>query len=339
MMPMNVSPAIRTAARGGTRAALAARTAAVAGLVAAVATAVMVVTGEPASAASGAPAPRRDAVAIAAPPRLPVVAGDLAADITGVQQMLQELDAWIRSAEDAVRQAIGQIIWAAPGYLPNGVDLSSLMGTIAGLPDALRQALAATIAQWQGTVQPGTPAAAHQQYVTASPQLAHDAIDVAVTSAAVEAANVRQDAASAVASQSAAAVTADPAVPAAALAARQAAATLLQGAPQIPSARAGIEMLVAGMGAGMQAQADFSTALADRLAVLAQQMASVSTQLAALGETAAVETARDAEQDRQGLDARLGLMDAARAGGQALTEMLAGADEQPDVELPLAALY
>jgi len=49
--------------------------------------------------------------------------------------------------------------------------------------------------------------------------------------------------------------------------------------------------------------------------------------------------ARDAERDRRELDARLGLMDAVRTGGQALSQALAGAGEPSDVELPLVSLY
>jgi len=269
----------------------------------------------------------------------PLIAGDLASEIIDAQQALDAVVMWIRSAEQAVQDAIGEIVLAAPGYLPQGTDLSQLIGTVTGLPEALKQTLAGVLARWQGEVQPGTPAADHQAYVSASPELTHEATGIAVTSATVAAGNVRQELAVNSTSQDAAAVAADPVLPAAALAARQAGAALLQGAPQVPSARAGIELLVAGMGTTMQQQADFDTAIADRLTVLAQQLAFVSQQMGALGETAAALAARDAERDRRDLDARLGLMDAARAGGQALSQMLVGADEASDVELSPGPLY
>ena len=97
---------------------------------------------------------------------------------------------------------------------------------------------------------------------------------------------------------------------------------MVQGAPSLPKLRAGIEMLVAGMGAGMEQQADAAASLGDRLTALAQQTAAVNEQVGALGQTAEALTARDAARDRRDLDARLGLMDAVRAGGQRLRRCL-----------------
>ncbi|HYM70941.1 MAG TPA: hypothetical protein VEZ44_15190 [bacterium] len=264
---------------------------------------------------------------------------DLESAIAGVQQVLDAVSGWVRSAREATGNAIAEIVAATPGDLPQGVDLARLVGSMSGLPDDLRRMLTAVLAAWRSPAQPGTPVADHQAYVSANPSLANDAIGIAATSAAVAAGNVRQQVAVSITSKDAAAVAADPALPAAALAARQVGAALLQGAPQLPSSRAGIEMLVAGMGAGMQQQADLDTALAERLTVLAQQLAAVSQQMGTLGETTAALAARDAERDRRELDARLGLMDAVRAGGQALSQMLAGAGEPSDVELPLVPLY
>ena len=263
---------------------------------------------------------------------------DLDSAIAGVQQVLNAIAAWVRSAREAAGDAIAEIVGAAPEDLPPGVDLE-LVGPILGLPDDLRRMLAAVLTGWQRPVQQGTPAADHQAYVSASPVLAHDASGIAATAATVAAGSVRQQAATAATSREAAAVAADPALPAAALTAHQVGAALLRGAPQLPSSRAGIELLVAGMGADMQQRADLDTALAERLTVLAQQLAAVSEQLGALGETTAALAARDAERDRRDLDARLDLMDAARAGGQAWSQMLAGAAGPSGVELPLRALY
>ncbi|HLJ59531.1 MAG TPA: hypothetical protein VKZ50_07355 [bacterium] len=267
------------------------------------------------------------------------ILNDLESVIAGVQQVLDAVAGWVRSAQEATGNAIAEIIGATPGDLPQGVDLARLLGSVPGLPADLRRMLAAVLAGWQSPVQPGSPVADHQAYVSADPVLAHDAIGVAVTSAALAAGNIRQQLATSVASQDAAAVAADPVLPAAARAARQVGAALVQGAPQLPSSRAGIEMLVAGMGAGMQQQADLETALAERLTVLAQQLAALSQQMGTLGETTAALAARDAERDRRELDARLGLMDAVRAGGQVLSQALAGAGEPSGVELPLVSLY
>jgi hypothetical protein len=267
------------------------------------------------------------------------ILNDLENAIAGVEQVLDAIAGWVRSAQEATGNAIAEIIGATPGDLPQGVDLARLVGSVSGLPDDLRRMLAAALAGWLSPAQPGTLVADHQAYLSANPLLAHDAIGIAATSAAVAAGTIRQQVATSVASQDARAVAADPVLPAAALAARQVGAAFVQGAPQLPSSRAGIEMLVAGMGAGMQQQADLDTALAERLTVLAQQLAAVSQQMGTLGETTAALAARDAERDRRELDARLGLMDAVRTGGQALSQMLAGAGEPSDVELPLVPLY
>jgi len=259
--------------------------------------------------------------------------------IAYVQQVLNGLTAWVTSAEQTVRDAVVQIVWQAPGYLPQGVDLSGLVGQILALPGDLRQTLSSLLAAWQAPVAPGTLPAAHQAYVSASPALAHEAVGIATTVAAVATDSVREDAAIQATSEAADAASTDQRLSAAALGASQVGGALVQGAAQIPSSRAGIELLVAGMGAGMQQQADLDTALGDRLTLLVQQTAAVSQQIGALAQTAGTLAAWDAERDRRDLDARVGLMDAVRAGGQAFAQLLAGAGESSSAELPLEPLY
>jgi hypothetical protein len=258
--------------------------------------------------------------------------------IAGVQSLLDNVDAWVQSAAATARNAIVDIIGAAPGYLPDGTDLSQLVGQILDLPDSLRQTITTMLAGW-GNAPPGTLAAAHESYVAASPVLAQDAAGIAASSAIVAAGSVRQDVGVQATLAAAQAAASDPRLDEVALAAHQAGDAMVQGAPNLPSSRAGIELLVAGMGAGMEQQADASASLGDRLTALTQETAALSEQVGGLGQTAAVLTARDAERDRRDLDARLGLMDALRAGGQTLTSMLADADESADVAPTLSPLY
>jgi len=264
---------------------------------------------------------------------------DLENAIAGVQGLLDNVAAWVQSAAGTARGAIVEIIGAAPGYLPDGTDVSGLVGQILDLPDNLRQTITTLLAEWGSGVPPGTLAATHETYVAASPVLTQDAEGIAAASAVVAESSVRQDAGVEATAEAAHAAASDPRLDEVALAAHQAGDAMVQGAPNLPSSRAGIEMLVAGMGAGMEQQADAAASLGDRLTALAQQTAAVSQQVGALGQTAAALTARDAARDRQDLDARLGLMDALRAGGQTLTSMLADADESADVEPALSPLY
>jgi hypothetical protein len=92
------------------------------------------------------------------------------------------------------------------------------------------------------------------------------------------------------------------------------------------------------MGVGMRQQADLGAAVADRLTLLAQQTAQVSGQIGALAATTATLAAREAERDRQAVDARFGLADALGTGGQLLRQMLSAAGESGD-EIRIDSLY
>src|SRR5207302_9250207 len=89
----------------------------------------------------------------------------------------------------------------------------------------------------------------------------------------------------------------------------QAGRMLVSAAQGLPSSRAGIELLVAGVGTGLRRQADLGAAAADRPTVLVQQTAQVSQQVAALAATTGSLTLRQAEQDRRALDAQLEFAD------------------------------
>jgi hypothetical protein len=114
---------------------------------------------------------------------------------------------------------------------------------------------------------------------------------------------------------------------------------LVSAAQDLPSSRAGIELLVAGVGAGMRHQANLGAATADRLTVLVQQTAQVSQQVGALAATTSALTLRQAERDRKALNGQLGLADAVSAAAQMLQDVLAGAGDPAVNEPRLDPLY
>jgi len=214
-----------------------------------------------------------------------------------------------------------------------------LVGQITLLPRELRGALEALLAKLRAPVRSGSSDARHQMYTERSPALTHEAARIVATDQVVTTGAVQQEAAARTTSRAAAAVARDGRLPAAIEAGHRAGEMLLDGAQSLPSTRAGVELLVAGMGMEMRQQTDLGEAVADRLTVLAQQTAEVSQQIGTLAATAGALTARAAERDRQALDARLGLADAIGAGVDMLQQMLAGTGEPVGDEVRLDPLY
>ena len=263
---------------------------------------------------------------------------DLELAIAKLQSLLNSVETWVQSTAAAARGAVLDII-AAPTYMSGQTELAGLMGRVLDLPDDLRQRLTTMLSQWWSATPHGPLAGTHEAYVTATPVLTQAAAGVATSAAVVAAGSVRQDAGVEASAETARTVASDPRLNEVAAAARQAGNTMVQEAADLPSSRAGIEMLVAGMGAGMEQQADAAVSLGDRLTALVQEIAAVSQQVGALGEVTSALTARDAERDRRSFDAQLGLMDALHAGGQTLARMLSDADESADVGPNLTPLY
>ena len=268
----------------------------------------------------------------------PVLA-DLPHVISTLQQALDSLAEWVKVIQQAAAGALARMIWESPGSLPPGVAPPDLIGQISMLPRELAGALDALMAKLRAPASPGGVEARHQEYTAGSPALAHEAAGIVATDEIVTDGAVQQAAATRAVSVAAAAAAGDPLLPATVSSARETGAALLRSAHNLPSSRAGIELLVAGMGAGMQQQADLSAAVADRLTMLAQQTVAVSQQIGALAATAGALTVRDAERDRQALDARLGLADALGAGGQMFQQVLAATGEPSTDEIRLDPLY
>lgn len=249
---------------------------------------------------------------------------DLVQFVAVLEQARDTLAQWAGAAQQAASDALARMIWESPGLLPPGVRPPDLAGQITMIPQEVRAAIDALLAKLDAPVRPDTVDARHQVYVQSSPALAHEAIGIAEADQVVTNMAVEQETASRATALGAAGAARDARLPAAIGAGYQAGQMLLQGAGQVPSTRAGVELLVAASGMAMRQQADLGEAVADRLAVLAQQTAAVSQQIGTLAATAGTLVARETERDRQALDARLGLADILNESGRLLQQMLAG---------------
>jgi len=272
-------------------------------------------------------------------PQVPGWWSDLSHFIATVQEALDRLEQWIDAAQQAASVILTRIISESPGYLPQGTEVSELIGQIRLLPGELSRALQAVLAKLQVPVRVGSIEERHQGYIGSSPVLAHEARGIADTDQIVAAGAIQQTAASRVASMAASALAHDTQLPSAVANAQGVGRMLLGAARGLPSSRAGIELLVAGVGSGLEQQAILDAAVADRITVLAQQTAEVSQQIASLAATTGALAARGAEGDRRALDARLGLADAIARGAGVLEDLLAGAGAPSAEEMRLTPLY
>ena len=263
----------------------------------------------------------------------------LADFIATLQHALDLLNRWAGFAQQVASATLGRIIWESPGHLPQGAELPDLIGQIRLLPQELRGALEMVLAKLRAPVHPGSVEARHQAYTGSSPAVAHEASGIADSDAVVAAAAVQQAAAARATALAAAALARDRRLGATVAAAHETGRTLVGGARGLPSSRAGIELLVAGMGSGLEQQAEFHSAVAQRLTVLAQQNAEVSQQIGSLATIAGAWTLREAERDRLTLDAHLGLADTVTQGARVLEEMLSSTGAPPSDEVRVDPLY
>jgi hypothetical protein len=269
----------------------------------------------------------------------PAVSPDLPEVIAALRLVLDHVAEWVEVVQQNAASALARMIQESPGSVPPGVEPPDVIGHVDGLPWELRSALELLLAKLRAQASPGSVDARHQEYTASSPALAHEAANIVATDEIVTGAAVQQAAAARAVSLAASAAAGDPRLPMIVSSAHETGAALEQGARNLPSSRAGIELLVAGVGAGMQQQAELGAAVADRLTVLAQQTAEVSQQIGALAATTGALTAREAERDRRELDARLGLADALDMGARMFQRTLAAAGEPPAEEIRLDPLY
>jgi hypothetical protein len=259
--------------------------------------------------------------------------GDLRQFIDALQQALERLMQWAQLFRQTASAILTRIIWESPGQLPDEADLTGLVGQIRALPERLRGALEVLRNKLQAPVAPGSIDERHHAYIESSPAMVHEAVGIVETDEVVAGGTVQQAAASQATAAGAAAVSRDLRPESVSADARETSGALTSAAQDLPSSRAGIELLIAGMGAGLRQQADLGAATADRLTVLVQQSAQVSQQVGALAATTGALTLRQAERDRRALNGQLGLADAVSTVAQLLQEVLTGAGD-PAVDEP-----
>lgn len=278
------------------------------------------------------------------PPVLPPVTPEASAGrplggVLGTLQEVVDLPArWAEVVEAATAQMLARVVGEAPGYLPWGAEFPDLLGEIRRVPANVRGALDALAVKLRRIPLRGGDAR-RAAYAAVTPELRQEALHIADASVVAAAQAVEQDVVSRAAASTASVVARDATLPAIVTDAHEAGAALLEGAQRMPSTRAGVELLVAGMGATMQHQADFAAALAGRLTALTQQTAAVSQQVAGLAAVTGVLAAQEVERDRRALDARLGLADVLAAGGHLLRDTLARVGERAGPEISIDPLY
>jgi len=257
--------------------------------------------------------------------------------LAALQNGMDRLWQWLDALRQAAAGALTQIVSPLPVQGPV-MDPLTVITQIAGLPASWGAIAAAALAKAAMPPMSDPTSVQHGADIAGSPELSHeaasiDAADQQVTSGAVQ----HELAAGATATMARAAVE-DGTLPAAAAAAAAAGDALLSDAGSIPSSRAGIEILIAGMGAGLRHEAALTVALADRLTGLMQQNAQLSGQTGALASTISVLAERSLERDRDALNARLGAADAGQGAVDMFAQLLQGAADTSG-EISLDPLY
>jgi hypothetical protein len=265
--------------------------------------------------------------------------GDLRQFIDALQRSLERLMQWVQAFQQTASDILARMIWEPPGQLPDEADLTGLIKQIRALPEALRRALEALRDKLQAPVAAGSVEERHHRYIESNPALVHEAVGIAETDQVVGGGMVQQAAASQATAVGAAAVSRDLRPETAGADARETSDAITSVVSDLPSSRAGIELLITGMGASLRQQADLGSATADRLTVLVQQTAQVSQQVGALAATAGALTLRQAERDRRALNGQLGLADAVSTVAQMLQDVLTGAGDPVVDEPRLNPLY
>lgn len=265
--------------------------------------------------------------------------GSLRQFIDALQRSLDRLMQWVQVFQQTTSDILARTIWEPPGQLPEEADLAALIRQIRALPETLRRSLEALRDKLQAPVVPGSVEERHHRYIESNPALIREAVGIAETDQVVGGGMVQQTAASQAAAVGAAAVSRDLRPEMVVADARETSDAITSRVSDLPSSRAGIELLIAGMGASLRQQADLGSATADRLTVLVQQTAQVSQQVGALAATAGALTLRQAEHDRRALNGQLGLADAVSTVAQMLQDVLTGAGDPAVAEPRLTPLY
>jgi hypothetical protein len=258
--------------------------------------------------------------------------------LAAVQADMDQMWQWLDQLRQAAAGALTQIVTPLPVPGPPQLDPLAVVTQIAALPAEWRAIVADAIAKLSVSTVGDATAAQHGAEISDSPQLSHEAATIAEADQQVTSETVQHEVAIQATAAVARAAAEDGTLPAEAAAASATGDALAANAQSLPSSRAGIELLVAGMGAGLRHQAAFTTALAGRLSGLLQQNAQLSGQVGALASTVGVLTERDLERDGGALNAQLGAADAAHGAADLFGQLLEGAYDTAG-EIPLTPLY
>jgi hypothetical protein len=258
--------------------------------------------------------------------------------LAAVQTEMDKLWRWLDALRQAAAAAQAQIVLPLPVEVPAGSAAVDVVAQIAALPEQWRAIIADALAKLRAPARTDGTAMRHEADIAGSPEFAHEAGSITSADQHVVSNVMQQEVAIAATATIAKAAAEDAALPGAAAAAGTTADQMIAGAQNLPSSRAGIELLVAGTGAGLRSQALLTVALASRMSGLMQQAAQLSSQMGALASTLGIATERDLQRDRNALDAKLGLADAVRDTGTLLQRLFEGAGEPAD-EIRLAPLY
>lgn len=258
--------------------------------------------------------------------------------LAAVQTSMDKLWRWLDSLRQAAAATLAQIVLPLTIGVPAGPAAVDLVAQSAALGEQWRAIITDALAKHRPSTPADPTATRHEADIEGSPELSHEAGSIAAADQQVVSNVVQQEVAIAAATTIAEAAAEDTALPAAVSVAGTTADQMIAGAQNLPSSRAGIQLLVAGTGAGLRNQAFLTVALASRMSGLIQQVAQLSSQIGALTSTVGIATERGLERDRDVLDARLGMGDATRGAETLLRRLLEGAGE-PAGEIPLAPLY
>jgi hypothetical protein len=290
------------------------------------------------SAAAPAPIAQTAAPLFADPLDPTGIAVTLGGQLAAVQRLMDQMWQWLAAVRATAAGAATQVIVPLPTGAAIPAEPLDAIAALVALPAQWRALLAAAQSKLGLSDAGGSTAAQHATDITQSPELSHAAATIAAADQQAAAGALQQEVAVEATAAVAEAAARDTALSAAAAAAQAAGDRLTLGAQNLPSSRAGIELLVAGTGAALRQQADLTAALGARVSGVIQQTAQLSGQLGALAGTLGLFSARDAERERRVLDAQLGVADAADGSGVLLQRLLSGAGE-PAGEIQLDPLY
>ncbi len=185
------------------------------------------------------------------------------------------------------------------------------LSQMSDLAEAIRQQLGRLPLRFQATLQalltklqtlpappPGSPGWTYRQYAEQNPALRAKARQIATSEVMAAATTTETRATAEMSGDVARGLVADTTLPAATLDAVAAAQALARAAPNIPSTRSGIQMLIAALAAQMQQHATYAQGLANRLQGLSQQEALSARELHALSWALNHQLIRE-EKDRE----------------------------------------